>query len=85
MKLGLAEPVVTNRIGLWCTSSFVAVVIFASTALSNASGGAMEDVMAAGQILLISTATLVSAVCQWLAFMPPRRYLAWVGRPAASA
>jgi hypothetical protein len=82
LRLGLAEPVVANRIALWGVASLGAVMSFASTAVANASNGSMEDVMSPGQILLISSVTLAVATCQWLAFLPPRWYLAWVERRA---
>jgi hypothetical protein len=83
-RLGLADPVITNRIALWGASALGSVVIFTSTAIANAGGESMSKVMMPAQILLISTVTLFSAVCQWLAFVPPRRYLGWIRRRTRS-
>jgi hypothetical protein len=85
LRLGLAEPVVANRIALWGVASLGAVIIFASTAVANSSGGSTGEVMSPGQILLISSVTLCVATCQWLAFLPPSWYVAWVNRRARAA
>lgn len=84
LRLGLADPVVTNRIALWALSSLGGMIIFASTAISNASGSSMKEVMSPGQILLISSVAFAVSACQWLAFLPPRRYRAWVSRRAGA-
>lgn len=84
MRLGLADPLVTNRIMLWGISSTAGAVIFISTAVTNTGGSGMQEVMAPAQIILISTVALVSTVSQWLAFMPPKRYAAWVGLRATA-
>ncbi len=78
LRLGLADPVVTNRIALWGAASLGGVVIFASTAIANAGGSSMGAIMTAGQIVLISTVTLAVAGCQWLAFFTPRWYRSWI-------
>jgi hypothetical protein len=83
MRLDLADPVVTNRIALWGLASLGSVVIFASTALSNASSTSMDEIMSPAQILLISSVTFGVATCQWLAFLAPRWYIVWVRGGAA--
>jgi hypothetical protein len=88
LRLGLADPIVANRILLWTIASIGGAVIFLSTAIANATavsdatGGAMEEVMGIGQILVISSVAFIVAGCQWFAFLPPRRYLAWLARRA---
>jgi hypothetical protein len=87
LRLGLADPVVANRILLWTIASVGGAAIFLSTAVSNATGSDMEEVMGTSQILVISTVTFLVAGCQWFAFLPPDRYRAWLARraePAAS-
>jgi hypothetical protein len=85
LRLGLADPVVANRILLFTFASIGGAVIFSSTAVANAGGRSMEEVMGTAQIVLISTTTFVVAGCQWFAFLPPRRYQAWLSGKAVSA
>lgn len=84
MRLGLADPIVANRILLWTFAAVGGAVIFGATAISNVSGGSVDEVMGTAEILLVSTVTFMVAGCQWFAFLPPRRYLAWLGRRGAS-
>ena len=77
LALGLADPVATNRVLLWgaagalsATSSiFVVAVTLADLWVTPA--------RAPIAITTVVLATLDSAL-SWLAFVPPRRYIAWV-------
>lgn len=85
LRLALADPVVANRVALFGLASLGSVLIFGSTAFANAPGASPGEVMSPGQILLISSVTLAVAVCQWLAFLPPRRYREWLNHRAGQA
>jgi len=86
MRVGLAEPAVTNRFLLWGGASLATGTIFLVTstavrlALSPADGSVTPGVMT-----LISLLTLVTAVSQWLAFLPPARYTCWIESRAIAA
>jgi hypothetical protein len=86
MRVGLAEPAVTNRFLLWGGASLATGTIFLVTstevrlALSPADGSVTPGVMT-----LISLLTLVTAVSQWLAFLPPARYTRWIESRATAA
>lgn len=86
MRLGLAEPAVTNRFLLWGVASLSTAAIFLTTstavrlALSPADGSVTPGVMS-----LISLLTVVTAVSQWLAFLPPARYTRWIESRSAVA
>ena len=83
LRIGLAEPAVTNRIGLWALAMLGSVVIFSSTAHGEAVETSMNTVMSPARIVLISTVTLGVAACQWLAFLPPAWYRRLVERRAS--
>lgn len=74
---GLADPVVTNRMLLWCgygglviatQSIYIGAILLAQNASSYP---AFYD------NLMVAT-TIASAGAVWLAFLPPKAYLRWV-------
>jgi hypothetical protein len=76
LVLGLAEVEVVNRFLLWAIAGIGA---FAGSSTMSAVSlvGAMpwQDPLA---LSAVGLGGLTSAVCAWLAFMPPRAYRAWV-------
>ena len=82
--LGMGDPVVSNRFLLWGLGigaagwgSLVAIMV-----------PLVANVTATDPNLQLSSSLhgLVAAVAMWLAFLPPQRYLRWVGaRPAQTA
>lgn len=70
-RIGLAEPLIVNRMLLWAIASASAFVIFAMIALVLAPGGAREIGVLS---ILHSLLGLVGAVSIWLAFFPPSFY-----------
>jgi len=73
LRLGLADPVVTNRFllfGLGTAGVFAAFVIFWIGQLTTANVAESTWVLAATSVVGI-----VSAVATWLAFLPPAAYL----------
>jgi len=86
MRVGLAEAAVANRFLLWGLASLSTGTIFLVTstavrlALSPADGSVTPGVMT-----LISLLTLVTAISQWLAFLPPARYTRWIESRAVVA
>jgi hypothetical protein len=83
LRLGLADPVVTNRFGLYATATGLAVI-------TNVVGWvfwALHLEMLThplGSPLLFVLGTSSSALMM-LAFLPPRAYLAWLRRQAPEA
>jgi hypothetical protein len=76
LAIGLAEVEVVNRFLLWAIAGIGAFA--GSTTMSAVSlTGALpwQDPLA---LSAVGLGGLTSAVCAWLAFMPPRAYLAWV-------
>jgi len=73
--IGLAEPVITNRVFMWCVaaaSTLITTIITTSTYIRRAT--VYTDV----EMLLFSVLGFVGAFSVWLAFWPPVRYLKWL-------
>jgi hypothetical protein len=82
-RIGLADPVVTNRVLLWTITMVTALVATLAFSALQAWG-----IPVGGTTLglgLGGFVSLVSAGCLWLAFMPPSSYLASVRRRAPAA
>lgn len=76
LTIGLAEIEVVNRFLLW-TIAGIGAFAGSSTMSAVSLVGALpwQDPLA---ITAVGLGGLTSAICAWLAFMPPRAYLAWV-------
>lgn len=73
LKLGLADPVVTDRFRLWAISSFAISAAFLIFYMGRLWA---ENVATSVPVLMAtSVAGLVSGVTVWLAFVPPDGYL----------
>ena len=81
-KLGLADPVVTNRFLLWGIAMAAGAGTVVMTAYMMISGIVDAD---AWPFLVLAILTTISPTAQWLAFFPPRAYGAWITRRAAAA
>jgi hypothetical protein len=79
LRLGLADPVVTNRFLLWALGSGSAFLGSSLGALAIAAGG-FGGSREPGLALLLSLHGFVAAVAMWLAFVPPQRYRRWIAR-----
>ncbi|MEN8162342.1 MAG: hypothetical protein ABFS41_19885 [Myxococcota bacterium] len=83
LALGLGDPVVANRLGLW------AVAGFATTALCCVIDGCMLAGLAplghAVPLAAIGVAALTASACWTLAFLPPEAYLVSIRHRAAGA
>lgn len=80
MRIGLTDPLVTNRFLLWGIGLAAMTLLMASTLLAAAAG---VDPSAPGWVLLESVTGLVGAIALWLTFFPGRSYRAFVVRRAA--
>lgn len=76
-RVGLGDPVVTNRFLLWGIGAGAA---FLGTAVANGlratTGLSVSEVPLVS--LVVSLHGLVAAVAMWLAFRPPAAYLRWI-------
>ena len=76
LRLGLADPVVVNRFLLWAT---MALAVFTGIVLNTVALAMHVDILKSPLVLFGSSCTgLTQAVMLFLAFLPPRAYLAWV-------
>jgi len=82
-KLGLADPVVTNRFLLWGLVGVLAIVASGVPLVVGLLGGdSFNDVPTR---LVGAAATILGSVCLQLAFLPPRSYVRWLTARAAAA
>ena len=72
-KLGLADPVVADRMRLWGISMLSALAINLASTITGFFG--IDLAATAGGALLIAPLGLVASGCTWLAFVPPAAYL----------
>ena len=76
LAIGLAELEVVNRFLLWAIAGVGAFTgSFTMSAVSLTGAAPFDDPLA---LSAVGLGGLVSALCAWLAFMPPRAYRAWV-------
>jgi len=81
LRLGLADPMVTNRFLLWGIGLTAIAILMGTTLWASALG---VDPTVAGWILLESLLGLVGAVSIWLTFFPPAAYRRLVTARAAT-
>ena len=79
-RLGITDPVVTNRFLLWGIGLASMTMLMASTLLASAAG---IDPAESRWVLLESLAGLVGACTLWLTFFPNQSYRAFVTRRSA--
>lgn len=82
-RIGLADPVVTNRMRLWTITMYVALA--ATLGFSALKSWGIPVTGTALGLGLSAIGGLISAGCLWLAFVPPSAYLASVRRRALAA
>jgi len=87
VRLGLAEPLVAERMLLWGIGSLARASLVCAGPLANAYMAGEDEAThrAVGAAVLVTTSFLglVISGSYWLALQPPRAYLRWVERRAA--
>lgn len=83
VSLGLADPVVAQRVGLWGYAMWTAAAISLFSLVLQSVG--IEVSGTAIGALVVGPLGLVCASLVWLAFMPPRAYLERVRARAAAS
>jgi hypothetical protein len=81
-KLGLADPVITDRFRLWAIGTLSAVVISGVGIVFRALGLDFQGSAIGG--LTIGSLGMVTAICFWLAFLPPTFYRSRVAARATA-
>ena len=83
LALGLADPVVVNRMLLWSLIGIVCVATAGSAGILLAVGGpALREFV---QPLLTALGGVVASVLLWLAFAPPHRFVEYLRSNTAGA
>lgn len=83
VQLGLAEPVVANRILLWASAMVIATALSAGATLGQIAG---INVMGSPEgLTFVGCFGTVAAGAIYLAFLPPKAYTGWVTARAAAA
>jgi hypothetical protein len=82
VRLGLADPLVADRMRLWSIAELSACVINVSTTVAALFG--IDFAVATLGAFVIAPLGLLAAASMWLAFLPPAAYLRRVSRAAAS-
>jgi hypothetical protein len=83
LRLGLSEPAVTNRFLLWavaCGSAFLLGVGLMKLQLDG-----MQITGSLVPSLITMCVSVVTGASMYLAFLPPRAYLAWVERRTSAS
>lgn len=75
LVLGLADPLVTDRLRLWAIAMGAA---FASTLIAGVLRTAGFQMTGEVTGLFVGPLGVASAAAMWLAFLPPQRYVNWV-------
>ncbi len=83
LRLGLADPVVTNRFLLWGLGFGAAFVGSGVGAVAMVLMG-FEASSRPATALVLSAHGAVATVTMWLAFVPPERYRRWIRRRSQS-
>ena len=81
--LGLADPVLTDRFRLWAVAMLTAALITIVSITAETLGTSLAGTALGG--LVLGSLGGVSAAAIWLAFLPPRAYLARVRRGGSKA
>ena len=86
LRIGLAEPAVTNRFLLWGIAVLTTSgIFFATSALVRLHFEPQKGGLTPELLIIVSLSTLGVAIVQWLAFLPPAFYLRWIeGRGSAA-
>jgi hypothetical protein len=81
-KLGLADPVVTNRFLLWGVIAVCAILASGVPLVVSLLGG--DSFHNVPTRLVGAAATITGTACLQLAFLPPRFYVRWLAERAAA-
>ena len=81
LRLGLAEPLVVHRVGLWGVAMAASAVAYAVPIVHRLvyGTGIRTHVWA---ISIVSGLAMLGAICIWIAFFPPRSYRRRMGLPS---
>ena len=76
VKIGLADPVVANRVRLWGNAMIIATLLSFGTIGGQVAGINVMGSMAG--LALVGCLGSIAAGAIYLAFLPPRAYTRWI-------
>jgi hypothetical protein len=87
MRLGLADPIVTNRFALWAGAGVGGLVVLSTSLPPTFLDPVEHEIWLNLDLLFFSLAGFAASGFYWLTFFPPVRYREWLTKraPAASA
>jgi hypothetical protein len=74
LRLGLADPVVTNRFLLWALAAGFSIVLLLTSAPPVFLDPIRQEALLISDLLIFSVCGVASSICYWLAFFPPAAY-----------
>jgi hypothetical protein len=82
-KLGLADPLITERFKLWAIGMLSAASITVVSVTAESLGTTLVNTPLGG--LVIGTLGIATASAVWLAFLPPAAYVRWLSSRSPEA
>jgi len=77
LRLGLVDPVISNQFLLWGIAAAAELMIYVVVGITIV-GDRPDGFLSGTPSLWISGFGVAAALTMWLAFLPPRRYRAWI-------
>jgi hypothetical protein len=84
LRLGLADPVVADRMWLWSVAGTAIAILWLGAGVARTVGGA-AGLQHPLTLQFIAVLGLLSAITNWLVFVPPRAYVRRIERRALQA
>ena len=78
LRLGLAEPLVTNRFLLWTMSGCVSIVMLFTAVPPMFLDPATDPSLLTLDLIVFSIAGVGVSTLYFLTFLPPERYRRWI-------
>jgi hypothetical protein len=85
LRLGLAEPIVTNRFLLWTLAGTLSVVILLTSVPPTFLDSATQAKLLTLDLLVFSIAGIAISGLYLLTFLPPARYRRWISETSGVA
>jgi hypothetical protein len=83
LRLGLADPVVANRMWLWSVGGAATTLLWLGAGVARTVGGA-AGLQHPVTLQFIAAMGLITALTNWLIFLPPRAYVRRIERRNAA-
>jgi hypothetical protein len=78
MRLGLADPVVTNRFLVWALAGAFSLMMFTTSLPPMFLDATRYAMLLNGDLIVFSITGIVAAALYWVTFFPPATYQRWL-------